>query len=123
MFLSDAIGLGVFTILGIHCVQKEMGSNNIALLLFVGVVTRVWGGMLRDVFAGNVPYIFRKHVYATASILGAAAYLIVDQNLPKPLGGHKTAVIFSMFCVLVTRILAAHFNWNLPKVEFTQKEK
>lgn len=123
LFLSDAIGLGAFTILGIHCVQKEMGNDNIALLLFVGVVTGVGGGMMRDVFAGNVPYIFRKHVYATASILGAAAYLILDQNLPESFGGHKIAVIFSMLCVLVTRILAARFNWNLPKVELTQKEK
>ena len=123
LFLSDAIGLGAFTILGIHCVQKEMGNNNIALLLFVGVITGVGGGMMRDVFAGNVPYIFRKHVYATASIIGAIAYLVLDRNVPKELGGHRLAVFFSMICVFVTRILAARYNWNLPKVELTEKEK
>ena len=58
LFLSDAIGLAAFTILGIRCVQERIGNDNIALLLFVGVVTGVGGGLMRDVLAGNIPYIF-----------------------------------------------------------------
>lgn len=57
LLISDAIGLGAFTILGIRYTQERLGSENIALLLFVGVITGVGGGIMRDIFAGNVPYI------------------------------------------------------------------
>ena len=61
LFISDAMGLAAFTFLGIRFVQERIGKNdNFALLLFVGVITGVGGGLLRDIFAGNVPYIFRK---------------------------------------------------------------
>ena len=111
LLLSDAIGLGAFTVLGIQCVQERDSYESIALLLFVGVITGVGGGLLRDIFAGNVPYIFRKHVYATASITGAVCYLLLQQT-----GYTKTASIISLILVLVLRLLAAHFEWNLPRV-------
>ena len=88
------------------------------LLLFVGVITGVGGGLLRDIFAGNVPYIFRKHIYATASIFGALMYLWLDKILSE-----LWAVFFSMVCIIVVRILASHFKWNLPRVEILEKAK
>ena len=111
LLVSDAIGLGAFTVLGIRYVQEEPGYENMALLIFVGVITGVGGGMLRDVLAGNVPYIFRKHVYATASIAGAVIYLIMDRK-----GYTEAAAVISLLFVLVLRLLAAHYQWNLPKV-------
>lgn len=112
LLLSDAVGLGAFTILGIRSTQEKLGGDNIALLLFVGVITGVGGGILRDMFAGNVPYIFRKHVYATASIAGAVSYLLLDGA-----GYTQLAVICSLALVLALRVLAAHFQWNLPRVK------
>lgn len=111
LLVSDAIGLGAFTVLGIRYVQEEPAYENMALLIFVGVITGVGGGMLRDVFAGNVPYIFRKHVYATASIAGAVIYLVMDRK-----GYTEAAAVISLLFVLVLRLLAAHYQWNLPKV-------
>lgn len=111
LLISDAIGLGAFTILGIRYTQEQLGSENTALLLFVGVITGVGGGIMRDLFAGNVPYIFRKHVYATASIIGAGSYLFLDYA-----GYSEAAMIASLLLVLILRLLAAHFQWNLPKV-------
>ncbi|MBO5458818.1 MAG: TRIC cation channel family protein [Lachnospira sp.] len=111
LLISDAVGLGTFTVLGIRYVQEISGYDNPALLLFVGVVTGVGGGLIRDVFAGNVPYIFRKHVYATASIAGAAAYLCLQNT-----GYLGFAAVASVIAVLVLRLLAAHFEWNLPRV-------
>lgn len=113
LFISDSVGLGAFTILGIRCVNEQYGYNNPALLLFVGVMTGVGGGMIRDILAGNVPYIFRKHVYATASIAGAAAYLFLQKIFDLEL---STAL--SLLLVLLLRILAARFEWNLPKVNW-----
>ena len=115
LFISDSVGLGAFTILGIRCVNEQYGYNNPALLLFVGVMTGVGGGMIRDILAGNVPYIFRKHVYATASIAGAAAYLFLQKIFDLEL---STAL--SLLLVLLLRILAARFEWNLPKVNWEE---
>ena len=115
LLLSDAFGLGAFTVLGIQGVQTQMDKPSIALLLFVGVITGVGGGLLRDIFAGNVPYIFRKHVYATASIAGACAYLLLQQT-----GYRGFAAIASLLLVVTLRVLAAHFQWNLPRVELPE---
>ena len=111
LLVSDAIGLGTFTVLGIRYVQEKTDYNNVALLLFVGVITGVGGGILRDVFAGNVPYIFRKHVYATASVAGAIAYYYLAKT-----GYQEMAAVVSLVLVLVLRLLAAGLKWNLPKV-------
>lgn len=115
LFISDSVGLGAFTILGIRCVNEQYGYNNPALLLFVGVMTGVGGGMIRDILAGNVPYIFRKHVYATASIAGAAAYIFLIRVWDLEL-----ATGVSLLLVLLLRILAARFEWNLPKVNWEE---
>lgn len=111
LLISDAVGLGAFTVLGIRYVQEQLGYDQPVLLMFVGVVTGVGGGLMRDIFAGNVPYIFRKHVYATASIAGAVVYLCLEKT------GHiEFAGAISLLLVLVLRLLAAKFKWNLPKV-------
>lgn len=111
LLVSDAVGLGAFTVLGIRYVQEQYGYDNPALLLFVGVITGVGGGLIRDIFAGNVPYIFRKHVYATASIAGAVAYLYLGKT-----GCFELAATGSLLLVLILRLLAARFQWNLPRV-------
>lgn len=111
LLISDAIGLGAFTVLGIRYVQEQTDYTSTVLLLFVGVVTGVGGGLIRDIFAGNVPYIFKKHVYATASIAGAVAYLLLQGT-----GNNELSTIISVALVVVLRLLAAHFEWNLPRV-------
>lgn len=115
LLVSDAVGLGAFTVLGIRCVQEQAGYENAALLLFVGVITGVGGGLIRDIFAGNVPYIFRKHVYATASIAGAVTYLLLERT-----GYVELASFVSLLLVLVLRLLAAKFQWNLPRVHLPE---
>ncbi len=112
LFISDSVGLGVFTVMGERTVQASLGTNSPALLLFVGVITGVGGGVMRDLCAGSVPYILRKHVYATASIIGAVIYLILDGVI----GGTSAAVI-SMICIFAIRVLALHYKWNLPRVK------
>ena len=117
LLLSDAVGLGTFTVLGISYVQEQLGYENMALLIFVGVVTGVGGGVMRDVFAGNVPFIFRKHVYATASIAGTIIYLIFEK-----IGYTNLAAAVSLLVVLSLRVLAAKNEWNLPSVDLNIKE-
>ena len=71
--------------------------------------TGVGGGVLRDVLAGDTPYIFVKHVYASASLAGALACVVLW-----PLAGEMAAMLCGSALVVAVRILSAHFRWNLP---------
>ena len=61
MLIMDSLGLGIFTVIGIRTAYSQSENHNVFLLVFVGVITGVGGGILRDVLAGNTPYIFVKH--------------------------------------------------------------
>lgn len=108
----DAIGLGIFTVIGIQAAHAETNAHGVYLYLFVGVVTGVGGGVLRDIFAGEKPSIFVEHIYATASILGAAVCVILWEP-----AGRAAAMLAGLAVVVVLRVLAAFNKWNLPKAE------
>ena len=109
MLLMDSAGLGIFTVMGVrvawHCVE----APSLYLLVFVGVITGVGGGLLRDMMAGDMPYIFVKHVYACASLAGAMACLLLW-----PLGV-GLAMMAGCGVTVALRICAAAFRWSLPK--------
>lgn len=111
MISLDAIGLGVFTVMGIRTAIEASFENNIFLLIFVGAVTGIGGGMLRDVMAGMSPFVFVKHVYAIASILGAVCYIILRLYIRDTISLFLGAAV-----VIIIRLLAAHFRWNLPRI-------
>ena len=111
MNVMDAIGLGAFTVIGIDTALQK-GYKSIFLLLFVGVITGIGGGMIRDIMAGNTPFVFIKHVYACASIAGAVACLIFRLFL-----GDTLAMIIAAALVVLSRLLAAHYRWNLPRIQ------
>lgn len=110
MLLMDSAGLGIFTVVGIQTAMHKMESPGIFLLIFVGMVTGIGGGVLRDVLSKSTPYIFIKHFYACASFFGAVACITLWHFL-----GEQVAVIGGAAVVLVLRLLAAHFRWSLPK--------
>lgn len=110
MLLMDSAGLGIFTVVGIQTAMHKMQSPGIFLLIFVGMVTGIGGGVLRDVLSKSTPYIFIKHFYACASFFGAVACITLWHYL-----GEQVAVIGGAAVVLVLRLLAAHFRWSLPK--------
>ncbi len=105
LIVIDAIGLGVFTALGVRAGLPY----NTFLQVFLGTVTGVGGGVLRDMFATEKPMIFVKHFYACASIIGAVVCAILfryDEN---------AAMTAGVIVVFILRILAARFKWHLPK--------
>lgn len=116
LFISDTVGLGVFTVMGVQTAIERISTPSYILLIFVGVITGVGGGVIRDLLAGNIPYIFKKHIYACACIGGA----IVCMLLWKPFG-KGTAMFFGSVIVVLIRILASHYKWNLPRIN-VQKE-
>lgn len=111
LFLKfDAIGLGVFTIIGATIAYNLMGLNFLAMA-FAGVLTAVGGGILRDVFVNEIPIVFVKELYASASFVGVVIFFGllaagVDLNV---------ATIPSIVAVTGLRLLAMKYNWNLPR--------
>ena len=112
MMLFDSVGLGIFTVVGVNAALNMEYETTGFLQIFVGVLTGVGGGVLRDVMAGNTPYIFVKHVYASASIAGAIVCLFAGRVF-----GQLTGMLLGAVVVFIIRILAAHFKWNLPRIK------
>ena len=115
----DAVGLGIFAVMGVRAaIQSGYGDNGF-LSIFVGVLTGVGGGLLRDMMAGEVPKIFRKRVYAVAALLGAMAYYYTAEKLLS----EAAAIVMSSLLVVCVRMLATHFEWNLPRARYGAEEK
>ena len=104
----DALGLGTFTVIGI---ETASGLNNIFLQIFLGVLTGVGGGVLRDIFAAEKPTIFIKRFYAVASLIGAIVCTIVYPFYK------NSAMVLGIIIIIILRVLAAKFKWNLPRVD------
>ena len=105
----DAIGLAVFTVAGINSAAACGFGENSFLSIFVGMMTGVGGGVMRDMMAGEEPYIFVKHIYACASLVGGICCVWLYRSI-----GRLPAVFIAAFVVMAIRFLAAHFRWNLP---------
>ena len=112
MLLMDSVGLGIFTVVGVNTGIRQGFADNTFLLVFVGTITGVGGGLLRDMMAEVPPYIFVKHIYACASIVGAIVCVYTYR-----LFGVIASLIFGSLTVILMRYLAAHYRWNLPKLK------
>lgn len=115
MLIMDAVGLGVFTAVGVRTGICAGFIDNTFLLVFLGTLTGVGGGLMRDTMAGVPPYIFVKHIYALASIAGALVFVFIYRYF-----GEVAALILSSTLVVVIRLLAAHYHWNLPRLKITK---
>ncbi len=107
--LSDAIGLGVFTGIGASVALAE-GINGYGAIL-LGVTTATVGGMIRDVLAGEVPFVLQKEVYASASVLGGTMFLgleYIELNL-------QINILLTSAFTTIFRLLCMHFDIQLPK--------
>jgi uncharacterized membrane protein YeiH len=112
LFLKfDALGLGVFTAIGATLAYQLFGMNFLAMAM-AGMVTAVGGGILRDMFVNEVPLVFVKELYASASFLGVVIFyilLIFQFQI-------EVVTVVSIFVTTVLRLVAMKYNWNLPKV-------
>lgn len=110
--VADSAGLGVFTAAGVAAAMHAGYGSSFFFALFLGTITGVGGGVLRDVLASLPPYIFVKHIYACASMIGAALCILLW-----PVFGESLSMLICCIVVFVIRLLAARFRWSLPKAD------
>lgn len=117
MLIMDTIGLAIFTVVGVNIGIQQGYLEKIFLLAFVGTITGVGGGLMRDVMAGEPPYIFVKHIYASASVAGSVVCVYMHRIF-----GSVESMIISCVVILVIRYFAAKYHWNLPHIDFQREE-
>jgi uncharacterized membrane protein YeiH len=111
LFIFDALGLGLFTIIGIEVGLKQGFSAGICIAL--GTISACFGGVIRDVLLNKVPLIFRKEIYALACIMGGIAYYLLKQT-------HLNDDVAKVICILmifVIRFIAVRYNLSLPQIQ------
>lgn len=108
----DALGLAAFTISGVQLTVDAGYGDHEFFSIFMGLLTAVGGGLLRDIMSKERPMIFCKNVYATAVLIGAVCYFFLSNFIPE-----LAAIIVTFAVVVSIRILAATFHWDLPKIE------
>ena len=108
----DAIGLGVFTVIGATFAYNMFGMNFLVIILS-GMLTAIGGGILRDVFVSQTPIVFVKELYASASFIGAAGFYLVILLTNDVYAGTISGILLATGL----RMIAMKYNWNLPKVK------
>lgn len=110
MFWLDTIGLAFFCMVAI---DKGIAYQLHPLIcIALGTITGSFGGIIRDVLLNEIPYVFRKDVYASACIAGGIFYFI----LLRFMSDHNLASILAGSLIMVIRIGARYFNWQMPDI-------
>lgn len=117
LFLFDTVGVGIYTIIGLQK-SLDFGANPLAAMI-LGLITAVFGGVIRDTLLNEIPLIFAKEIYATACLFGAAAYtLMTYAGLSEDI-----AAPISMALIIITRVIAVRYKLSLPKFDFGNETK
>jgi uncharacterized membrane protein YeiH len=117
LFLFDAFGLGLFTIIGL---QKGMDLHfSPGICIALGMVTGCFGGVTRDILLNEIPLIFRKEIYASVCVLGGLCYYLLSSFANLDLAIAQT---ISILLIVLVRILVVKFEWSLPTLYKKEKE-
>ena len=111
LFWFDTLGLAAFTVDGVSAGINSDVKTSLFLISFLGVLTGIGGGIMRDVMAREMPSVFVKKVYACASIAGAVTVGFLWNKT-----GSDQAMVIGFILIIVIRCLAAHFRWDLPRI-------
>lgn len=109
--LFDTLGIGVFTLLGLQkCL--DFGLHPFVALI-MGMISAVFGGVIRDVLTQKVPLIFKKEIYASACLSGGMVYLLLEF-----LNVHQDVqFIVSALVIISIRMVAVKNRLELPKIK------
>ncbi|MDQ6998056.1 MAG: trimeric intracellular cation channel family protein [Mariprofundus sp.] len=109
LIIFDAIGLGVFTLVGAWIAdQAGLGVTGI---IFIAMLTATGGGVLRAMLVAEIPFMLKKEIYASASLIGAASFLLFDY-----LNFSIGLIIWAVVLITIgIRLISWRYNYNLPK--------
>ncbi|WP_404341504.1 trimeric intracellular cation channel family protein [Pseudoalteromonas mariniglutinosa] len=103
--IADAFGLAFFAVMGTQKAMLVGMPNTTAVIM--GVITACFGGLIRDVLAGNIPMLLKGELYAIACIAGGVVY-----TLATFLGlTTELSMICAMLMTLLLRLAA--LKWQL----------
>lgn len=111
IFLFDTLGIGFYTVIGL---QKALafGVHPWAAVI-LGMISAIFGGVIRDMMVNEIPLIFSRQIYATACLAGAALYIGLNH-----LGvDQEWNMIASIILVITIRLTALRKGWSLPYLE------
>ena len=109
--IFDALGLGVFTVIGVRAGVAAGYGENAFLCVFLGLLTGVGGGVLRDMMSREIPMVLCRRIYALASIFGGAVYFLLQHLIPE-----SAAALLGILLIFLTRMLATRYRWSLPRI-------
>jgi len=115
LLYADAIGLGVFTVIGAQ-VALQFGCHPVNASI-MGMITGVGGGILRDLLCNQIPLIMRSQIYASSAFLGAFSFLILSKFIPI-----NIAIYIGISVTIATRLAGIHYKLNLPKFKILEKD-
>lgn len=110
LYIADSVGLGIFAVVGSLAAFDAGYEKNLFLCTFVGTLTGIGGGLLRDMLSAELPLIMRKRVYGLAAVFGALTFsLLMEWHY------EEDVAMFSGCCATaLIRFLAIYYHWNLP---------
>jgi uncharacterized membrane protein YeiH len=106
----DALGLAVFTVIG---VEKAISLNvHFFGCILAGTISAVGGGVIRDTLIGEIPFIFHKEIYAASSLIGGIFFYFVYAShlLPLPLN-----TLISVVLIFGSRLWGYQNNIHMPR--------
>lgn len=107
LLLFDALGLGLFTIIGI---KKGLAIDlKPGICITLGTITGCFGGVIRDLLLNRIPALFHADLYATPCIVGGVLYFLM-----MPYVNEEWAQVAAIIVICMVRIIAYRKNWRLP---------
>jgi uncharacterized membrane protein YeiH len=116
LFLAlDAMGLVAFSLIGCD-VALRMGYA-VPVVIMAGMITGIFGGVLRDVLCNQLPVVFQRELYASVSLVVCCLFLGLQA-----LGVDQEVNTVASFVVgIATRMAALRFGWKLPTFSYQQR--
>lgn len=113
--IFDALGLGIFAVMGVKVAFDQGYTDNALICITCGLLSSICGGMLRDVLTNSTPFVLVKRIYAIAALAGASAYYLLHIYGSVVHIGDNLALVIGVLITFILRILAMIFKWNMPK--------
>jgi uncharacterized membrane protein YeiH len=110
LFWLDTAGLALFCVVAI---EKGIAFHlHPMVCIALGTITGCFGGIIRDVILNEIPYVFRKDVYASACIAGGIVFFVLIHFIED----HNLISIISGSVIALIRIGAKYLGWQMPDI-------